>query len=57
MLQNDKIATKRMDFLISGYDKDNKSNVIIIELKQWDKLSAISGDDALVETYTGNAVC
>lgn len=56
-MQNDKIATKRMDFLISGYDKDDKSNVIIIELKQWDKLSAISGKDALVETYTGNAVC
>lgn len=42
--------------MISGYDKDAKSNVIIIELKQCDKLSAISGKDALVETYTGNAV-
>lgn len=30
--------------------------MIIIELKQWDKLSAIDGMDALVETYTGNAV-
>lgn len=49
-------TSKRIDFLISGYDKDDKSNVIIIELKQWDKLSAISGKDALVETYTGNAV-
>lgn len=42
--------------MISEYDKDDKSNVIIIELKQWDKLSAISGNDALVETYTENAV-
>ena len=31
-------TSKRVDFLISGYDKDNKGNVIIIELKQWEKL-------------------
>ena len=49
-------TSKRVDFLISGYDERNQSNVIIIELKQWDKLSAIDGMDALVETYTGNAV-
>lgn len=49
-------TSKRVDFLISGYDNDDQSNVIIIELKQWDKLNAISGKDALVETYTGNAV-
>ena len=49
-------TSKRVDFLISGYDEDDKSNVIIIELKQWDKLDAVPGKDALVETYTGNAV-
>lgn len=49
-------TSKRIDFLISGYDKDEQGNVIIIELKQWDKLESIEGKDALVETYTGNAV-
>lgn len=49
-------TSKRIDFLISGYDEKNQGNVIIIELKQWDKLNAISGKDALVETYTGNAM-
>ena len=49
-------TSKRVDFLISGYDKDDKSNVVIIELKQWDKLEAVQGRDALVETYTGNAM-
>lgn len=49
-------TSKRVDFLISGYDKDDKGNVVIIELKQWDKISSINGMDALVETYTGNAV-
>lgn len=48
-------TSKRIDFLISGYDKDNKENVIIIELKQWEKLQAIEGQDAIVETYTGGA--
>lgn len=49
-------TSKRIDFLISGYDKVKKGNVVIIELKQWDKLDAVRGADALVETYTGNAV-
>ena len=42
-------------FLISGYNKDNKGNVIIVELKQWEKLQAVEGQDAIVETYTGGA--
>lgn len=49
-------TSKRVDFLISGYDNDENGNVVIVELKQWDKLEAIKGKDALVETYTGNAI-
>lgn len=49
-------TSKRVDFLISGYDNDERSNVVIIELKQWDKIDSVQGKDALVETYTGNAV-
>ena len=49
-------TSKRVDFLISGYDKYENGNVVIIELKQWDKIESIKGKDALVETYTGNAV-
>lgn len=30
-------------------------NVIIIELKQWDKVKAVAGQDAMVETFTGGA--
>lgn len=48
-------TSKRIDFLISGYDKDENGNVVIIELKQWDKIEAVKGKEALVETYTGNA--
>ena len=49
-------TSKRVDFLISGYDKYDKGNVVIIELKQWDTITAIDGKDGLVETYTGNAL-
>lgn len=48
-------TSKRVDFLISGYDDNNKGNVIIIELKQWEQLQAIEGHEAIVETYTGGA--
>lgn len=48
-------TAKRVDFIVSGYDKDNQPSIVIIELKQWDKLIAIEGVDALVETYTGHA--
>ena len=48
-------TSKRVDFIISGYDKYKKPNIVIIELKQWDQIKEVIGEDALVETYTGNA--
>lgn len=48
-------TSKRVDFLISGYGLNGKGNVVIVELKQWEKLTAIDGQDAIVETYTGGA--
>ena len=49
-------TSKRVDFIISGYDVDKNPNVIIIELKQWTEVNAVQGQDALVETYTGGAL-
>ncbi|MCQ2505508.1 MAG: DUF2075 domain-containing protein [Saccharofermentans sp.] len=49
-------TSKRVDFIISGYDEKRDPNVIIIELKQWDKVNVIEGQDALVETFTGGAL-
>ena len=48
-------TAKRVDFLVSGYDKNQTANVVIIELKQWQKLNKVEGLDGLVETYTGGA--
>lgn len=49
-------TSKRVDFIVTGYDEKENPNVIIIELKQWDKLAAVLEKDAMVETYTGNTV-
>ena len=46
-------TAKRVDFLVSGYDAKRSANVVIIELKQWEKLNKVEGLGALVETFTG----
>lgn len=48
-------TSKRVDFIISGYDEKNQPNAVIIELKQWSKVEKVDGPDALVNTYTGGA--
>lgn len=42
-------TSKRIDFLLSGLTKDRKDELIIIELKQWDKVKKTS-KDAIVKT-------
>ena len=49
-------TAKRVDFMVSGYDINGKPGMVIIELKQWSKLSKVDNTDALVETYTGKAL-
>ncbi len=47
-------TSKRVDFLITGKDENNNDNVIIVELKQWEKCEATSRDD-VVTTFVGGA--
>ncbi|MFW6017176.1 MAG: DNA/RNA helicase domain-containing protein [bacterium] len=49
-------TSKRIDFILSGLDRENIGNTIIIELKQWSNVNLVKGRDALVETYVGNAL-
>ena len=49
-------TSKRVDFLISGYNKDNNPGVTVVELKQWDELKCVKGVDALVETFVGGGI-
>ena len=47
-------TSKRVDFMIAGADTENKNNVVIVELKQWDKAEKV--DDIMqhsVRAFTG----
>ena len=50
-------TSKRVDFIIAGADSNNKDNVIIVELKQWEKVEKVA-DEMLhsVRAFTGRAV-
>lgn len=47
----------RIDFMMSGYNK-KESNIIIVELKQWDKATEVGQMDGVykVNTYTGRSL-
>ena len=49
-------TSKRVDFMISGYGQNDEPGMVIVELKQWQKLEEIKGVDALVETYVGRGL-
>jgi len=43
-------TSKRVDFLISGIDENKKDSVVIVELKQWEKIEKVEGKEAIVKT-------
>ena len=43
----------RLDCLLFGKGKDDVSNVVLIELKQWSGVKALAEEGNFVETYTG----
>lgn len=49
-------TSKRVDFIIAGADNHDKNNIIIVELKQWDKVEKVA-DEMLhsVKAFTGGA--
>ena len=49
---------KRIDFMLSGYDKQGKENVVILELKQWsnDKVNLLPYSDNLEALVTKNKI-
>ncbi len=45
----------RIDFIITGFDNNNKGNAVVIELKQWSKVRH-TDKDAIVETRYSDGV-
>lgn len=42
-------SSKRVDFLITGRN-DNAESVVVVELKQWEKVEKVEGKEAIVKT-------
>lgn len=49
-------TSKRIDFLISGYDNENHPHVVVIELKQWSSVEASTESPELVKTYLNGGI-
>lgn len=49
------LTSKRVDFIVSGADGERRDTAVIVELKQWTKVSETQ-KDAIVETFVGGAV-
>ncbi len=45
------LTSKRIDFIISGSDADGKSNIVIIELKQWEHAKISDKSDLIVTRF------
>lgn len=48
-------SSKRVDFIISGYDENHNQELVFIELKQWSKISKVDSLDQVVETFVGKS--
>ncbi|MGE4468458.1 DNA/RNA helicase domain-containing protein [Sphaerochaeta sp.] len=42
-------TNKRVDFILTGLDKENQHNAVIVELKQWSKVEPVPYVDQLLE--------
>src|SRR6056297_3316183 len=52
------LTSRRVDFLLSGYDGDDNANVVVVELKQWggERTEPVEGKDGIVKTFLGGGV-
>lgn len=49
-------TNKRIDFIISGMDEYNKPSIVIIELKQWQKVEKVDLKDGIIKTPLGKGI-
>jgi len=48
-------TSKRIDFILSGFDENGRDNVIIVELKQWQK-AELTEKNGIVQTALGKGI-
>lgn len=50
-------SSRRIDFMLSGLDENDRNSAVIIELKQWDTVEALVNSDGVVKTpYPGRQI-
>ena len=49
-------TSMRIDFIISGLDKEDKQHVVIIELKQWESIEKVEDENAIVKTFINKGI-
>ncbi len=49
-------TSKRIDFIISGKNEENRDSIVIIELKQWEEAEKVEGKDGVVKTMLGRGL-
>lgn len=49
-------TSMRIDFILTGLDKDDKENIVIVELKQWEEIEEVEGEDGIVRTFINNGI-
>lgn len=47
-------TSRRIDFILSGLDEDDNYSVVIVELKQWQKVELVESEDGIVQTPIRN---
>ncbi|NCB33799.1 MAG: DUF2075 domain-containing protein [Erysipelotrichia bacterium] len=50
------MTSKRIDFIITGFDKQDRKSAVIIELKQWQACERVSEKDGVVRTAVGKGM-
>ena len=43
IIYNIPTTSKRMDFILSGFNDEDKESIVIVELKQWQHRTAVEG--------------
>lgn len=46
-------TSKRVDFIVTGFNEEKKEHAILVELKQWDS-AELTNQDAIVRTFINN---
>ena len=48
------LTSKRIDFVVTGFDQNHEPVIFLFELKQWEKVRDFKSEDAIIKTVIEN---